>query len=266
MNKIAILGLALSIAVSVWASPLSKDCPEEGKSCLLHETCCSFMGENSTGCCPLTNAVCCLDKTHCCPQGFECADSALLCQKQEDIPVRKIPIQRTIPLRRIEKYGSQKPVESEVCKDEISVCATNDTCCKLESGMWGCCPLHNARCCEDGKHCCPKGYECDENNEGGCYYPNSTVSKFPQRVKASLKYQAMDKDDVVAISLYGVCADNSVCPGDFTCCVLDDAGDYGCCSGLNSVCCADRKSWCPQGYSCDLVRGECKQETTNLIL
>ena len=263
MNSLAILALTFSLSLSVWSTPLTQECTETGKTCLLHETCCSFMGENNTGCCPLTNAVCCEDQVHCCPQGFECSNNALLCQKQEVSPVRKIPIRRTIPLRRIEKYGSRKSVESVTCNDQISVCADGDTCCKLESSMWGCCPLDNARCCEDGKHCCPKGYECDENNEGSCYYPNSTVSMFPQRIKATLKYKALHKEDFVAIELYGVCTDESVCPGNFTCCELGNTGEYGCCSDMNSVCCGDRKSWCPQGYSCDLVRGECKQQTTN---
>ena len=263
MNSLAISVFIFSFVLSVWSTPLSQECSNSGKTCLLRETCCHFKEESTTGCCPLNNAVCCEDQAHCCPQGYDCSDSALLCQKQEYAPVRKTPIHHTIPLRRIEKYGSSKTVETVTCNDQISVCAEGDTCCHLVSGMWGCCPLSSARCCEDGVHCCPSGYECDDENEGYCKHVNSSVSISPPWVKASLKYKAMHKDDFVAIELYGVCVDNSVCPGNFTCCALDDAGDYGCCSGSKSVCCADRKSWCPQGYACDLARGECKHDTTN---
>jgi hypothetical protein len=47
-----------------------------------------------------------------------------------------------------------------MCADG-SQCPDGNTCCKLSSGEWGCCPLPNAVCCSDGEHCCPQGYTCD---------------------------------------------------------------------------------------------------------
>ena len=44
--------------------------------------------------------------------------------------------------------------------DGTHECPSGNTCCKLESGEWGCCPLPNAVCCSDHQHCCPSGYTC----------------------------------------------------------------------------------------------------------
>ena len=51
-------------------------------------------------------------------------------------------------------------VNAIICPDS-SECPDDNTCCKLESGMYGCCPLPDATCCSDGKHCCPEGYKCE---------------------------------------------------------------------------------------------------------
>lgn len=53
------------------------------------------------------------------------------------------------------------------CPDGSSSCPTGQTCCKLSSGQYGCCPLPNADCCSDGVHCCPQGYTCDVS-KGTC--------------------------------------------------------------------------------------------------
>ncbi|XP_078376324.1 progranulin-like isoform X2 [Oculina patagonica] len=53
-----------------------------------------------------------------------------------------------------------------VCPGGQSLCPDGNTCCKLSSGEWGCCPAPNAVCCIDGKHCCPNGFTC---GQGTCY-------------------------------------------------------------------------------------------------
>ena len=57
------------------------------------------------------------------------------------------------------KVVSRK-VANVVCPDGVSQCPDGNTCCKLSSGGYGCCPLPDATCCSDGIHCCPNGYEC----------------------------------------------------------------------------------------------------------
>lgn len=48
-----------------------------------------------------------------------------------------------------------------ICPDKASSCPSDSTCCELESGGYGCCPLPKAVCCSDGEHCCPNGYTCN---------------------------------------------------------------------------------------------------------
>ncbi|KAK3790503.1 hypothetical protein RRG08_060553 [Elysia crispata] len=43
-------------------------CPDQTR-CQDGQTCCEILG-GGYGCCPLPNAVCCADKTHCCPNGY----------------------------------------------------------------------------------------------------------------------------------------------------------------------------------------------------
>ena len=53
-------------------------------------------------------------------------------------------------------------LQSVVCPDGQSECPSGNTCCKLSSGNYGCCPLPKAVCCSDGVHCCPNGYTCSD--------------------------------------------------------------------------------------------------------
>ena len=82
-----ILGL-ISIALSGVEStpyPTSLDlqqvgCPGGGAQCSDGETCC-VLSSGLYGCCPLTNAVCCSDREHCCPNGYTCDVSTGTCNK-----------------------------------------------------------------------------------------------------------------------------------------------------------------------------------------
>uniref|UniRef100_A0A4W3J9A7 Granulins domain-containing protein n=1 Tax=Callorhinchus milii TaxID=7868 RepID=A0A4W3J9A7_CALMI len=48
--------------------------------------------------------------------------------------------------------------------DNLHYCSAENTCCRLPSGSWGCCPIPSATCCNDGVHCCPHGMNCDAEN------------------------------------------------------------------------------------------------------
>uniref|UniRef100_A0A7M5V9F9 Granulins domain-containing protein n=2 Tax=Clytia hemisphaerica TaxID=252671 RepID=A0A7M5V9F9_9CNID len=143
-----------------------------------------------------------------------------------------------------------------VCPDGQSECPSGNTCCKLSSGEYGCCPLPKATCCSDGVHCCPNGYSCD----GG------VCSKATEEVKPSLlkttksspqfhhhhlaNVQKFDKSDIV-------CPDGqSECPSGYTCCPLD-GGYYGCCPYDHAVCCSDEQHCCPLNSVCSPDCTEC---------
>ena len=50
-----------------------------------------------------------------------------------------------------------------VC-NATAACPEGNTCCKLASTNWGCCPGPNATCCSSGTACCPAGYKCSGSN------------------------------------------------------------------------------------------------------
>merc|ERR1712080_389249 len=48
------------------------------------------------------------------------------------------------------------------CPDPDFSCDDTQTCCELNTGGYGCCPLgSDAVCCPDKEHCCPHGTVCD---------------------------------------------------------------------------------------------------------
>lgn len=67
-------------------------CPDQQSECPDGETCCVLTSEQY-GCCPESNAVCCLDHIHCCPAGDKCDLASGTCVR----PSRTIPMLRKKP-------------------------------------------------------------------------------------------------------------------------------------------------------------------------
>ena len=207
-------------------------CPDGQSECPDGNTCCK-LASGQWGCCPLPQAVCCSDHTHCCPNGYTCDVSAGTCTKQD----------QTIPF--FAKVAAN--VKNVICPDGQSECPDGNTCCKLASGQWGCCPLPQAVCCSDHTHCCPNGYTCDVS-AGTCTKQDQTIPFF---TKVESKVRNV------------ICPDgSSECPDGNTCCKLA-SGEYGCCPLPKAVCCSDHVHCCPNGYTCDVSAGTCtKQDQT----
>jgi hypothetical protein len=55
------------------------------------------------------------------------------------------------------------------------------------------------------------------------------------------------------------CKDGSSCPDGSTCCALNSGG-YGCCPYADATCCSDGQHCCPNGYTCDLSKGQCVKQ------
>merc|ERR1719150_1455968 len=47
-------------------------CPDIHFQCNNNQTCCKLPDMMGYGCCPIANAVCCIDGIHCCPPGNIC--------------------------------------------------------------------------------------------------------------------------------------------------------------------------------------------------
>ena len=207
-------------------------CPDGTSVCPTDNTCCK-LSTGEWGCCPYPKAVCCSDGEHCCPNGYTCDVSAGTCTKKDE----KVPF-----------FAKVQPKQPNiVCPDGTSTCPADNTCCKLITGEWGCCPLPNAVCCSDHEHCCPEGYTCDVSTD--------TCTKSDEKIPFFAKVQPKHPDIV--------CPDGqSECPEGNTCCKLS-SGQWGCCPLPNAVCCSDGEHCCPEGYTCDVSAGTCtKNEVT----
>lgn len=148
--------------------------------------------------------------------------------------------------------ASEEIVKDVTCPDKISSCPSHNTCCKLSSGEYGCCPMEHAVCCSDGEHCCPSGTRCSLATST-CVRGNSFV-KMLKKAKALTKATALGNTEVVGRV---TCPDRmSSCPQGYTCCKLS-SGDYGCCPYSNAVCCSDKKHCCPHSTTCDSTSGHC---------
>ena len=72
-------------------------------------------------------AVCCSDGKHCCPENTKCEVSTGKCMRG-DVAV-------------LDWYEKVPAVTAVKCPDGRSECKTGQTCCKLASGNYGCCPI-----------------------------------------------------------------------------------------------------------------------------
>ena len=220
-------------------------CPDGESQCPDGNTCCKLRS-GQYGCCPLPRAVCCSDGIHCCPSGYACDVSAGTCSRG----LEKINLLRKQPAKSLKVKST-----SIVCPGGHSQCPTGNTCCRLSSGQYGCCPLPNAVCCSDGVHCCPNGYTCDVS-AGTCSRGSEKITFSAKRPAKSLKVKSTSV----------VCPDGqSQCPDGNTCCKLR-SGQYGCCPLPRAVCCSDGVRCCPNGYTCDISAGTCSRGSEKIHL
>ncbi|XP_043440649.1 progranulin isoform X2 [Prionailurus bengalensis] len=210
-------------------------CPDAQSQCPDGSTCCE-LPSGKYGCCPIPNAVCCSDHLHCCPQNTVCDLVQSKCLSKENA---------TDLLTKLPAHA----VQEVKCDMEVS-CPDGYTCCRLQSGAWGCCPFAQAVCCEDHVHCCPAGFKCD-TAKGTCEQGAQQVPWMMQALARLRlpKPQAVEND---------VPCDNiTSCPSFNTCCRLT-SGEWGCCPAPEAVCCSDHQHCCPHGYTC-LAGGQCQR-------
>ncbi|XP_054914894.1 progranulin-like [Poeciliopsis prolifica] len=164
--------LWLCVGVFLWGSAFCDiRCPD-GTSCADSSTCC--LTDHGYGCCPYLKAVCCADKAHCCPYGYRCDLATQMCVKQYQ-PWIRIPMVEKVaaevpstpdlsltPFEKVEDNNVPDQIKSTVVYcDHFRYCPHGTTCCRHPKGAWSCCPYSPGRCCLDGYHCCPYGYDCD---------------------------------------------------------------------------------------------------------
>jgi len=143
-------------------------------------------------------------------------------------------------------------VEDVICPDGRHACPSGSTCCKLPSGVWGCCPIPNAVCCKDHLHCCPQDTVCDTIH-GKCLRGVENSIPWQKKIKSrELNSTSTQANDVT-------CDSFSACPDGTTCCRLA-SGKWGCCPIPNAVCCEDHLHCYPSGTVCDTAHGRCSHK------
>lgn len=208
-------------------------------SCPDDYTCCRLQS-GAWGCCPFVQAVCCDDHVHCCPSGFHCDTGKGTCLQGSH---RVAWMEKTAARVRLHR---PQAVETDVPCDNVTRCPPNNTCCRLESGEWGCCPVPEGVCCPDHQHCCPQGYTCTA--EGRCRKGRKVLTgleKTPALLAAKPRDMGCDK--------------HTSCPVGQTCCP-NLSGGWACCQLPHAVCCEDRQHCCPAGYTCNVKARSCEKE------
>ena len=82
--------------------------------------------------------------------------------------------------------------------NSTAYCQDGNTCCKLLSGQWGCCPFENAVCCSDGIHCCESGYVC---LQGRCYL-DSHVRPMMKKIPALNRDTTRQVSNTMQVSFF----------------------------------------------------------------
>ncbi|XP_077108702.1 progranulin isoform X3 [Ranitomeya variabilis] len=197
---------------------------DDTASCPGTATCCR-LASGEWGCCPYEKGVCCDDHQHCCPNGYTCVQGQ--CQQQ----ALSIPWSEKIP--------AMKAKSADVECDDESACPDGTTCCRLESGEWGCCPYEQATCC-------PSGLTCPE--QATCVLGQFS-SPWPGKINAHAPEVKCDK--------------SHSCAQGTTCCHTEGGG-WACCPLEEAVCCSDHLHCCPSGYTCDVATASCNKPSDSL--
>ncbi|KAM6959213.1 progranulin-like [Aplochiton taeniatus] len=165
---------------------------------------------------------------------------------------------------------------SVVYCDGQTVCPDGTTCCRHPKGPWFCCPYSPGKCCLDGYHCCPYGYDCDFTYthciRQGLRYP--FTPKLPaQVVPASFVSESQVQEQEVLLASLTQAEDSGLQKGVIRCddlfycqpgnsCCKGPTGKWSCCPYTLGKCCSDGMHCCEYGYTCDPSSMQCRKWST----
>ncbi|XP_026203689.1 progranulin-like [Anabas testudineus] len=276
--------LWLVVGVFVWNFASCTVTCRDGNICPDSSTCC--LTRRGYSCCPYPNAVCCSDLAHCCPSGFRCNLTTQKCDKKNqpwiNVPMVKkdakeepsIPVVPVSSLQELESSDvPDKTKSSVVFCDNFNVCPDGTTCCRHPRGVWFCCPYSPGRCCLDGFHCCPFGFDCDltythcvRQSLRYPFTPKQTLSSFPATVISNSEDKVSLETPMTTLTEpsegnreAGVirCDSKFYCSPGTTCC-KGSTGRWNCCPYPLGKCCADGRHCCQYGYDCDPSSLKCR--------
>ncbi|CAD5207406.1 unnamed protein product [Bursaphelenchus okinawaensis] len=212
----------------------------DGKSVCPSETTCCDLGEGAFGCCPVPDAVCCEDKLHCCPSGMVCDTKEAKCT----FGFVSHPLLKKIPAK----------LEDSACDNPSYQCPIGTTCCAAKGELPGCCPLPNAVCCPDGKHCCPHKTTCDVQEQ-------RCLTEFDQLpwFKGFAAFREAKNSKTLK-------KNNINCSGNEMSCQNSKTNEEFCCPFSDGVCCEGKSKCCPFSFSCSPDTDDCVKEGQNVIV
>ncbi|CAG9540315.1 unnamed protein product [Cercopithifilaria johnstoni] len=110
-------------------SQIAHTCPSGKSICPDTATCC-LIGTDVYGCCPMMDAVCCDDRTHCCPPDTKCDMVHRQCLRNE------VSMSRTN--KRAKHMAKKTNITKnrqfmKICSGANSSCTTSHTCCQRRS-------------------------------------------------------------------------------------------------------------------------------------
>ncbi|XP_050962191.1 granulin a isoform X6 [Labeo rohita] len=225
---------------------------DDTTSCEDGETCCKTQ-EGGWACCPLPQAVCCEDFTHCCPHGKKCNTAAGTCED----PLGSEPWFEKVPAKTISRQNVT--VKQDVPCNDTAACPDGSTCCKTKEGGWACCPLPEAVCCDDFIHCCPHGTTCNVA-AGSCDESSGSRPWFEKLPVKQISSQNVAVTPVSSVHSNVTCDSTKSCPDGSTCCKTQEGG-WACCPLPEAVCCDDFIHCCPHGTTCNVAAGSCDESS-----
>uniref|UniRef100_A0A8B9UCG4 Granulin precursor n=1 Tax=Anas zonorhyncha TaxID=75864 RepID=A0A8B9UCG4_9AVES len=185
-------------------------------------------------------AVCCPDHVHCCPQGYTCDPQGGTC------------LQGGVRLPWLSKTPARGRAGDVKCDDETS-CPDGNTCCRLSSGAWGCCPLEQVG-----------GTGSGEAMAGGPVAPSlgtMGMGSPPAAPHVQDVTPTQDGGDIVGVPCCGQCGTglgggHGVLGGG---CRMSPSRCVPICPPPKAVCCKDHQHCCPRGYTCNAATQSCEK-------
>lgn len=94
------------------------------------------MFDGSYGCCPLPEAICCSDKTHCCPKGSKCNLAEGTCETSSAYEIQWFQKEKA---QKFEPNAEELTILMSplICRDNTT-CDARATCCLQEDNSYGC--------------------------------------------------------------------------------------------------------------------------------
>lgn len=169
---ISVLSLISCSVILVCAE--SNQCPDSKAVCPEATTCCQ-LNNNTFGCCPVENAVCCKDSIHCCPVGYSCDIEKGVCKLEG----KSVPLLEKVPSTSVSVSYSGVPLHS------LSVILTKP---KLYVHVAGIYRLSYKLSTEIKRLI---EYLCRANNSFSIYVRPFAFFMFPILVRCSVNYPAL---------------------------------------------------------------------------